>query len=161
VWTFRFNIFTFHKRCANVFSYVFDNVVTTSPGVDKITFDARKLTTLSQRKPNIMTTLIGRSCASWESAAYILGVEINSTDQSTPSVCTCIGLYMAKHTRGASVRVKTRYFEKFKINIFTLCRIQTKLSTRKHLNTRSILLTWLWANSEEFWRYSNFFLDMK
>jgi hypothetical protein len=58
-------------------------------------------------------------------------------------------LYMAKHTRGASVRVKTRYFEKFKINIFTLCRIQTKLSTRKHLNTRSILLTWLWANS---WR---------
>ena len=46
--------------------------------------------------------------------------EINSTDQSTRSVCTCIGLYMAKHTRGASVRVKTRYFEKFNINIFTL-----------------------------------------
>ena len=36
---------------------------------------------------------------------------------------------MAKHTRGACVRVKTRYFEKMKINISTLSRIQTKLST--------------------------------
>jgi hypothetical protein len=42
--------------------------------------------------------------------------------------------------RRAHVRVKTRYFEKFKINISTL-RIQTKLSTRKRFNTRSILLT--------------------
>jgi hypothetical protein len=37
------------------------------------------------------------------------------------------------------VRVKTQYFEKFKINIST-GRIQTKFSTRKRLNTRSILL---------------------
>jgi hypothetical protein len=54
-------------------------------------------------------------------------------------VCTCIGLYMAKHTRGVRVRVKTRYFEKFKINISTR-RIQTKLPTRKRFNKRSILL---------------------
>jgi hypothetical protein len=33
---------------------------------------------------------------------------------------------------------KTRYLEKFKINIFTR-RIHTKLSTRKRLNTKSIL----------------------
>jgi hypothetical protein len=46
---------------------------------------------------------------------------------------------MAKHTPGACVRVKTRYFEKFKINISTLCRIQTKLSTWKRLNRRNIL----------------------
>ena len=39
------------------------------------------------------------------------------------------GYILAKYTRGACVRVKTRYFEKFKINISTLCRIQTKLST--------------------------------
>ena len=68
--------------------------------------------------------------------------EIDYTGQSTPSamVCTCIRLYMAKHTRGTRVRVKNRYFEKFKIYISTR-RIQTKLSTRKRFNTRSILLT--------------------
>ena len=37
------------------------------------------------------------------------------------------------------VRVKTRYLEKFKINISTR-RIHTKLSTRKRLNTKSVLL---------------------
>ena len=36
------------------------------------------------------------------------------------------------------VRVKTRHFEKFKINISTRS-IQTKFCTRKRLNTKSIL----------------------
>jgi hypothetical protein len=35
------------------------------------------------------------------------------------------------------VRVKSRYLEKFKINIST-GRIHTKLSTRKRLNTKSV-----------------------
>jgi hypothetical protein len=62
---------------------------------------------------------------------------------------------MAKHTPGACVRVKTRYFEKFKINISTLCRIQTKLSTRKRLNRRSILLT---LTLSKFWRVKKIFM---
>jgi hypothetical protein len=58
--------------------------------------------------------------------------EIDSVGQSTPSgkVCTCIDRaikYGQADQRGACVRVKTRYPEKFKINISTLCRIQTKL----------------------------------
>jgi hypothetical protein len=53
------------------------------------------------------------------------------------------------------VRVKTQYFEKLKTNIST-GRIQTKFSTRKRLNTRSILLLWLVANCEEFKKYSSF-----
>jgi hypothetical protein len=40
---------------------------------------------------------------------------------------------------------KTRYFEKFKINISSR-RIHTKLSTRKRLNTKSILLYILSGN---------------
>jgi hypothetical protein len=52
------------------------------------------------------------------------------------------------------VRVKTRYFEKLKINIST-CRIQTKFSTWKRLNTRSILLLLTCG------KFQRVFLDMK
>jgi hypothetical protein len=38
---------------------------------------------------------------------------------------------MAKHTRRVCMQVKTRYFEKFKINIST-CRIQTKLKALEY-----------------------------
>jgi hypothetical protein len=58
---------------------------------------------------------------------------IDSTGQSAPVRV----IYCAMHARASSS--KTRYLEKFKINIST-CRIQTKLSTRKRLNTKSILL---------------------
>jgi hypothetical protein len=57
--------------------------------------------------------------------------------------------------RDRRVGVKSRYFEKLKINIST-GNIQMKFSTRKHSNTRSILLLWLVANYEEFKRYSSF-----
>jgi hypothetical protein len=52
-------------------------------------------------------------------------------------------------------RERPRYLEKFKINISTR-RIQTKLSTRKRLNTRSILLYSLLEYDEKFRRYSTF-----
>jgi hypothetical protein len=49
---------------------------------------------------------------------------------------------------------KNRIF--WKINNISTGRIQTKFTTRKRLNTRSILLLWLVANSEEFKEYSSF-----
>ena len=55
---------------------------------------------------------------------------------------------MSKHQRGACVRVKTRYFEKFKIIFCT------------QINTRRILFTLTLIYSEEFRRYSSIFLDM-
>ena len=51
------------------------------------------------------------------------------------------------------VWVKTRYLEKFKINISS-GPIQTKFSTRKRLNTRSILLILTWG---EFRRVQDIF----
>jgi hypothetical protein len=59
------------------------------------------------------------------------------------------------HVARACMRVKTRYFEKFKINISTLCRIQTKLSTWKRLNRRSILLA---LTLSKFWRVKKIFM---
>ena len=62
--------------------------------------------------------------------------EIDSKGQITPScgvICTCIGL-------GTRVRVTTRYSEKVFKKMFVVRRIQTKLSPRKRLNTRSISL---------------------
>jgi hypothetical protein len=52
---------------------------------------------------------------------------------------------------------KTRYFEKFETNI-SARRIQTKLSTQKRLNTRSILPVLPMTSSEKFRRYSTFSL---
>jgi hypothetical protein len=46
---------------------------------------------------------------------------------------------LARYSEWHAHSSKTLYFEKFKINISTR-RIQTKLSTRKRLNTKSILL---------------------
>jgi hypothetical protein len=62
---------------------------------------------------------------------------------------------ISKHKRLCDRGLKTRYFEKFEINIST-CRIQTKLSTSKRLNTRNISLLLTWAIAEEFRRYSIF-----
>ena len=47
-------------------------------------------------------------------------VYCNANDFQTIS---SINYDMAKYTRGACVRVKTRYFEKFKINISILCAV--------------------------------------
>jgi hypothetical protein len=58
------------------------------------------------------------------------------------------------------VRVITQYFEKFKINIST-GRIQTKFSTRKRLNTRSILLRLTCGKFRRVQEIFKFFLDMK
>ena len=52
--------------------------------------------------------------------------EINYTDQSTPSVCTCIGIYMVKHTRGASVRVKTLVAQILESSVWRLTTLQVK-----------------------------------
>jgi hypothetical protein len=58
---------------------------------------------------------------------------------------------------------KPRYFEKFKINIST-GRIQTKFSTRKRLNTTSVLyythIDYLWRIPKSS-RDIQDFLDMK
>jgi hypothetical protein len=51
--------------------------------------------------------------------------------QASGMVCMCIDRAI-KHGQAYTWRVrasKTRYFEKFKINISTLCRFQTKLCT--------------------------------
>jgi hypothetical protein len=80
-----------------------------------------------------------------KTAVYILGVWKNRKSILQVKVLPVAwfahasGKKMTKHTRAERVRVKTRYFEKFKINISTR-RIQTKLPTRKRFNTRSILL---------------------
>jgi hypothetical protein len=55
---------------------------------------------------------------------------------SSPATGASYWPIIAQCTQFAS---KTRYLEKFKINISTR-RIHTKLSTRKRLNTKSILL---------------------
>jgi hypothetical protein len=59
---------------------------------------------------------------------------------------------IAQYTR---MLVKPDIVEKLKINISTR-RIQTKLSTRKHLNTKSIYSCSLSENDETFRRYSTF-----
>jgi hypothetical protein len=64
--------------------------------------------------------------------------------------------YSPSIARDTRVRAsKTRYFEKFKINIST-SRIKTKLYTQKRLNTKSILLYSLIENDEKFRRYPTF-----
>jgi hypothetical protein len=64
-------------------------------------------------------------------------------------------VYCVIHARAS----KTRYLEKFKLNIST-CRIQTKLSKRKRLNTKSIYSYNLSENTKSL-EDIQLFLDMK
>ena len=70
--------------------------------------------------------------------------EMDSTGQRAPIRVSLTSsrlkeLLIGRVLRNISARAsKTRYLEKFKINISTR-RIHTKLSTRKRLNTKSIL----------------------
>ena len=81
--------------------------------------------------------------------------EIDSKGQSTPVAwfrtikvpLWWVPLYWPILVCSTHVQVKTRCFKKFKINIST-CRIQTKLSTQKRLNTRSISL-WMLKSLED------------
>jgi hypothetical protein len=61
-------------------------------------------------------------------------LEMPAIDFKGQSAPICVSL-----THWPSIAQCTRYFEKLKINI-SARHIQTKLSTQKHLNTRSILL---------------------
>jgi hypothetical protein len=88
-----------------------------------------------------------------QSAVYIPGVWKTGNRFYRSKYCTRSSGMLLYTWRGRVGKLKPRYFEKFKINISTR-RIQTNLSTWKRLNTRSILLHWFWANSEEFRRYS-------
>ena len=65
--------------------------------------------------------------------------------------------YWPSITQYTRVRVKPDIFEKFKINISARC-IHTKLSTRKRLNTKNLLLIYyrLSENDKKFRKYSTF-----
>ena len=93
VWTFRCNkymlLYTFHE---NVFLTLSDYVVTTSPGVDKITSSARKVTMFYWRKLHVLKTFWGRFCASWDKPKNYFknGMKLHTDKQVFTGFYVCV-----------------------------------------------------------------------
>jgi hypothetical protein len=89
VWAHCWNKFTFHE---NVFLTLSDYVVTTSPGVEKITSSARKVTTFYRRKLHVLKTFWGRFCASWDKPKIYFknGMKLHTDKQVFTGFYVCV-----------------------------------------------------------------------